>query len=184
MTHTRARARTSGATTPTPRGTPQHGKRTVDSFRSLVVPAIGVTMARFRVASRLYSVDLPTFGLPTITTRNAPPRAGALSGGRFTSACRKPSPPPPSSGDVRWLLQGHCRGLLLLELPPPPRPARGCVLSARSFGCGRPVFGGAGVAVCFRRGREVWMDGVASGFSKKSSLEWSSVCCCTAVDWS
>lgn len=35
-------------------------------------------MARFRVARRLYRVDLPTFGRPTITTRKAPPGAGAL----------------------------------------------------------------------------------------------------------
>ena len=41
---------------------------------------MGVTIALFRVASLLYSVDLPTLGLPTITTRKAPPRAGALSG--------------------------------------------------------------------------------------------------------
>lgn len=108
--------------------------RTVDSFRSLVVPAIGVTIARFRVASRLYRVDLPTFGLPTMTTRNAPPRAGALSGGRFIRLRR--NPPLSSSAAGLLLLRGR-RGL--------PPPAGFCVLSARAC-CGCRAVGG-GVAV-------------------------------------
>ena len=35
---------------------------------SRVVPAIGVTIARLLLVSRLKSVDFPTFGLPTSTT--------------------------------------------------------------------------------------------------------------------
>lgn len=57
------------------------GKLTVDSLRSLVVPAIGVTIARLRLANLLYRVDFPTLGRPTMTTRKAPrPGGGALTG--------------------------------------------------------------------------------------------------------
>lgn len=133
---------------------------TVDSFRSLVVPAIGVTIALFRVANRLYSVDLPTFGLPTITTRNAPPCAGALSGGCFTNACRKPSPSPAGLPLFRAavLLFRH-RGL---PTPPPP-PARGCVLSARVCRVGYRAIGGVDVGVVVVVGiwwRNVEVEGV------------------------
>src|SRR5215217_5752374 len=40
-------------------------------FTSLVVPAIGVTMARREPVMRLKRVDLPTFGRPTSTTVGA-----------------------------------------------------------------------------------------------------------------
>ena len=47
-------------------------------FTSLVVPAIGVTMARRVLVMRLKSVDLPTLGRPTSTTVGAP--RGAFRG--------------------------------------------------------------------------------------------------------
>jgi hypothetical protein len=41
-------------------------------FRSRVVPAIGLTIARPRRTIRLKSVDLPTFTRPTSTTTGKP----------------------------------------------------------------------------------------------------------------
>lgn len=129
----------------------------MDSFRSLVVPAIGVTMARFRVASRLYSVDLPTFGLPTMTTRNAPPRAGALSGGRFISPRRKP---PPLSSAAELLLRA-AELLLLRGRRGLTTPAR-CALSARAC-CGCRAIGSVVVVTGCNRGgaqEDGWYVGV------------------------
>lgn len=111
-------------------------KHTVDSLRSLVVPAMGVTIALFLVASLLYSVDLPTLGLPTITTRKAPPRAGALSGGLDSR--------PSAAG-----------GLVVPASRGRRRPAAyGRVLSARKFVVVVDGGGGGAVAIIagFRRG--------------------------------
>lgn len=102
-------------------------KHTFDSLRSLVVPAMGVTIARFLVASLLYSVDLPTLGLPTITTRKAPLGAGALSGGLGSR--------PSAGGAVVRASRGRRRPA-----------AYGRVLSARRFVLA-VVDGGGGTAV-------------------------------------
>lgn len=48
-------------------------------------------MALLRFARRLYSVDLPTLGLPTITTRKAFSLAGALRGDDILASNRAPS---------------------------------------------------------------------------------------------
>ena len=72
------------------------GVSTTVSMASRVVPGMSCTMERSSPRSRLKSVDLPTFGRPTMATRGS--RIGALGQAGLASAPARPCRPP-SLGD-------------------------------------------------------------------------------------